>query len=104
MKTKTFEVSEELILEAIIDLLFDGEKVTETSIKKSINNAIETVIDNPELTPYPIGISDELFDRDGIDYSDIKVIYQNLLMEKRNKQFKKMFHTDSQTFASLFPG
>lgn len=103
MKTKTFEVSEEIILQAIIDLLLDGEKVTETTIKKSINNAIEYVIDNPELTPYPISIADTLFDRDGIDYSDIKVIYQNLLMEKRNKQFKKLFITDSPTSASSFP-
>ena len=104
MKTKTFELSEDLILEAIIALLFDGEKVTETTIKKSINNAIEMVIDNPELTPYPMSNADELFERDGIDYSDIKVIYQNLLMAKRIKQFKRMFIADPQTFASLFPG
>jgi hypothetical protein len=104
MKTKTFELSEELILQAIINLLLDGEKVTEATIKKSINNAIENVINNPELSPYPINIAEELLDRDGIDYSDIKIVYQNLLMAKRHKQFKKVFMTDSPTFASSFPG
>lgn len=56
MKTKTFEISEDLFIESGLDLLTNGKKLSKQAIIDNINNGIYRIVTlgSVDLTIFPI--------------------------------------------------